>query len=166
LQQETSLKLTAYTEAFDCEGAQVSESYSTSEVRFDCTSSKGECGKLYGFKTPCDCTKEGGDCRYAYALSIVDEICVPYSNSLSTPYQQWEITCGSVDKANAKVSLYSDTACNSYLSATTTAAGCHTDADYVAIYGDDELDRIVCPANIQSFSIALAMALIAASFSM
>jgi len=160
---ETEVKMTYYSSTFDCEGSQTSDTLSSSEAVFDCSSDKSECGKLYGFKTPCDCTKEDGNCNYAYALSVVDEICVYYDSEF---YQKWAITCGSVSEAKAQVSLYSDTVCNSLSTTVTTNAGCHVNSDYTYAFGDDEVDWIVCPANIQSFSIALLVALIAAAFSM
>lgn len=160
---ETEIQVTYYTSSFDCEGSQYSESYGTDEMTFDCSTSKSECGKLFGFKTPCDCTKENGDCSYAYALSIVDDTCVPYD---SEDYQEWEITCGSVSKANAVVSMYSDSACNSFISSETTKAGCQTNSDYTYVFGTDEVDWIVCPGNFHTFSIALFVALIVAALSM
>jgi len=160
---ETELGLTYYTTAFDCEGSQTSTTYTSSQMVFDCSDEKSECGKIFGFKTPCDCTKEDGNCLFAYALSIVDEVCV-YYNALY--YQQWEITCGSVSEAKAVLSMYDDTVCNEFASMDTSNAGCHVNTNYTYIYGTDEVDWIVCPANIQSFSIALVVALIAAAFSM
>jgi len=161
---ETQLQMTFYNSAFDCEGSQSSFTYeSGGEYVFDCSEEKSECGKIFGFKTPCDCTKEDGNCNFAYALSIVDDVCV-YSNVFY--YQQWDITCGSVSEANAVQSMYDDTVCNEFASSDIVNAGCHMNTNYTSIYGNDEVDWIVCSANIQSFSIALMVALIAAAFSM
>jgi hypothetical protein len=164
---ETQVRLDSYDKTFDCTGSHNSTTYTSSEMTFDCSTDRSECGKLFGFKTPCDCTKEDGNCDYAFAYSIVDDTCVPYSSLVSnTYYQEWDITCGSVSKAKAEYTVYTDSACNSEYFNDATSAGCRTNSDYSTIFGNDEVDWIVCPANIHTFSITMIVALIVAALSM
>jgi len=164
-ESETSIKMSIYAN-YDCSGVHNSTSFTTSTATFDCSSDKSECGKLYGFKTPCDCTKEDGNCDYAVAYSIVDGTCVPSIPDTTTLYEQWDITCGSVSKAKAVIGFYTDSACNENSGSTTTKAGCRTNSDYSTVFGNDEVDWIVCPANIHTFSITMIVALIVAALSM
>lgn len=161
---ETAITMTTYSSSFDCDGAHTSYTVGSGSLVFDCTSSKRECGKLVGAKSPCDCTKENGDCNLAYAYSVVDDLCVTTG---STYYQQWDITCGSVSKAKLAKKYYSDSACNSYYGTELSySAGCHTNSAYYSIFSSNEVDVIVCPGNFHAFSIALFVALIAAALSM
>jgi len=163
---ETQIELTEYDKNYDCSGSHNSSTYSNAEMTFDCSSDRAECGKLFGFKTPCDCTKEDGNCDYAFAYSIVDETCVPYTSVSTGYYQQWDITCGSVSKAKAEYGVFTDSACNSEYLSDSTSAGCRTNSEYSTVFGQDEVDWIVCPANIHTFSITMIAALIVAALSL
>jgi len=149
-----------YDGVYDCSGTATSTTvYTSKNGTFECASDYLSCGKLFGGKTPCDCTAADGDCDYAIEISLVDEVCVE-TDDMS---YMWAITCGSVSSANAVETQYADTTdCTGSSTSVTYTAGCHTNTDYI----NGEQDVIICPANVASFSLTLLMGLILASLSL
>jgi hypothetical protein len=140
--------------------------YTSDDMEFDCSSDHEECGKIFGYKTDCDCTLENGDCELAVGLSIVDEFC--YSSGLGDSHYKWEITCGSVSDAQGIISYYENTACSGSAQAQTFQAGCYTNDDYSILtnYTSDTIDWIVCPGNMATLSLSLIFSLIAGALAM
>jgi len=131
---------------------------------FFCNSDYRSCGKLFGGQTPCGCTAYNSDCDYSVEISLVDQVCVEKSSRFyGYNSYEWAITCGSISKANAQVSTYSASDCSGSSSSSTYAAGCHTNEAYQVLFNANtsQMDVIICPGNMASFSLALIAALIA-----
>jgi len=154
-----------YGSSFTCEGTHSTAYFDSNNATFDCTTTDLNCGKLFGYKTPCTCTASDGDCYVAVEISLVDQICV-YDETFDSTYSyEWAITCGSIDKANAVVTSYLSSDCSGSSESTTYAAGCSADYSDLSLNGT-EVDIIVCPGNMATFSLSLFAALIVGALSL
>jgi len=163
---ETVVEMTIYTQAFDCVGTHQTPLYYKNGVNatIDCSTTKLECGKKFGYNYPCSCSANNGDCDFIIEVAIVDDICVPSSKTTSN---KWTITCGSLSVANAMFSTYNDTTtCGGVGESVTFPAGCQTSKRYEHNYNTSTLDWIVCPGNMASFSMTLLVALLVAALSL
>jgi len=156
---ESYIKVTMYSEAFDCTDTHTDMIYGHNNATFDCSTTKSQCGKAYGYKTPCSCTAKDGNCDEAYAISLVDEMC--FSTSLF--YGQWAVTCGSISKAQATLSTYSTSDCSGTAGSVTYKAGCQSSSSYG---NASEVDYIICPGNMATLSLSLLVGLIAAALAL
>jgi len=162
---ESMVQVTRYYDAFDCTGRNFIQYYTHNDATFDCSSTKFICGKAFGFKNPCGCSAEAGDCNYATAISIVDGFCLKINDTASV---DWTITCGTISKAKGTVVMYGDSSsCTGNGMTHTNKAGCQT-GDFVG-YANvtlDSLEFIICPGNMATLSITLLIGLIAAALAL
>jgi hypothetical protein len=158
---ENYVQANMYSESPDCTDTHTSVVYGHSNATFDCSTTKAQCGKAYGYKTPCACTAKDGNCDSAYAISLVDDLC--FTSSLSAYYYKWSITCGSLDKAQATLSIYTASDCTGTSSSTTNKAGCQTATSSNVT---TEVDYIICPGNMATLSLSLLVGLIAAALAL
>jgi len=157
----TVAQMKHYSNKIDCAGDHETYTYTSDNATFDCSTEKLTCGKAFGYKTPCVCTAEGGDCDSAVSVALVDELCV-------SDYYKWMITCGSISKANAVYNIYTGSGCTGSGSASTFQAGCQESTAYQEISNttSDELDWIICPGNMATMSFSVLVGLIVAALAL
>jgi len=168
--ESTAKKLT-YWGTYSCSGNSTVKYYNSNNATFACNSDYRNCGKLFGGQTPCGCSAGNDDCDYSIEISLVDQTCVELSSDSNVEYKSysWDITCGSISKANAILNEYTDNSCGSGGVSYTYYAGCHTNDAYKDIFigtNSSEMDVIVCPGNMASFSFALIAALVVAALAL
>lgn len=138
-----------------CEGKHTHTRYTSSNGTFDCSSSDLNCGKLFGYKSPCDCIIADEDCADALEIALVDQTCVTVESDSGYISYDWQITCGSLSKANAVLNTYKgSSSCSGSSTSKTLAAGCSSNYDYLS-YNSSEVDIIICPGNMASFWLSL-----------
>jgi len=152
----SSVAMTKFTESVTCSGTATTSDVTDEVSAFQCSSDYAQCGKAFGWKTPCDCTAADSNCDQAISVSLVDEICL-YSSSSSYSYM-WQIQCGSISSANAQQFQYANTQCADNPSETYRYdAGCQQGNNI-----NNQTDWIICPGNQSTFSVVvLVIALIA-----
>jgi len=166
----THAKVTIYDKSYQCTDTHTEMIFGPNDAAtFDCSPTKMECGKLYGSKTPCTCTAQNGDCENAYVVSLVDEQCVTTTGIDVYDSLMYEITCGSISKAQASIYYYKSTDCSGSYEANVEKAGCaaaHNAKEGNNTYPVQERDIIICPGNMATLSLSLLVALIAAVFAL
>jgi len=161
-----------YNDSFYCEGPYTNSTYNHSNSDFRCDTDFFNCGKLFGGKSPCTCNVDDGDCDYAVEISLVDQLCFNVTTGVEKTAQSymWDITCGRYTKPNAALTNYTTGDCTGSSETATYQEGCHDHSGYVynnnTLWVYNEVDVIVCPGNMASFSLALIAALIFSAFAL
>jgi len=156
-----------YTYAtYDCKGIHTTTTYTPINGTFSCQGHKKMCGTTFGYKTPCECTLYNGDCDAAVGMALVKDICV-YSQKNGTMSYSWDITCGRVNVANARVTRFHTPDCTGTPSGSTTyPAGCFSNPAYEHTFNASEIDWVVCPGNVPTWSLSVLALVVAAAFSL